>query len=59
MACRAGEDGRIISKKMSHTKTIVAVFQNNDFQQIAEIVNSEILSDSKNMKKDNPENTAF
>ena len=36
---------------MSHTKTIVAFFQNNDFQQIAEIVNSENLPDSKNMKK--------
>jgi len=36
---------------MSHAKTIVAVFRNNDFQQIAEIVNSEILPDSNNMKK--------
>ena len=32
-------------------KTIIAVFQNNDFQQIAEIVNSEILSNIKKMKK--------
>lgn len=57
MACEAREDGRINSKKDMRApryepyKTIVAVFQNNDFQQIAEIVNSEILPDSNNMKK--------
>ena len=57
MACGAREDGRINSKKDMRLpryepyKTIIAVFQNNDFQQIAEIVNSEILSNSKNLKK--------
>ena len=57
MACGARVDGRINSKKDMRApryepyKTIVAVFQNNDFQQIAEIVNSEILPDSNNMKK--------
>lgn len=57
MACGAREDGRINSKKDMRVpryepyKTIIAVFQNNDFQQIAEIVNSEILSNSKNLKK--------
>ena len=57
MACGAREDGRINSKKdmrgprYEPYKTIIAVFQNNDFQQIAEIVNSEILSNGKNLKK--------
>ncbi len=57
MACGAREDGRINSKKDMRVpryepyKTIIAVFQNNDFQQIAEIVNSEILSNGKNLKK--------
>ena len=57
MACGAREDGRINSKKDMRVpryepyKTIIAVFQNNNFQQIAEIVNSEILSNGKNLKK--------
>ena len=57
MACGAREDGRINSKKDMRVpryepyKTIIAVFQKNNFQQIAEIVNSEILSNGKNLKK--------